>query len=86
MAKIWALFGDENNYDQPANPLVAWWLVKPPLETVAMAMGLKFPGVQDQDTIDIVNVWSGKSHERLINNTHYRLEEISEGILSKQGD
>lgn len=80
METIWCLFSVENNYDQPQNNLVAWWKNKPQLETLAEALGRKFPGADDDETIFIVNIWSQKTTKDS-HGTIWRFEIKNEGII-----
>ena len=77
--KIWALFSVKNEYDQPDNNLVGWWISKPSIECLASAIGISFPAELDQDTVAVVKIWSGE--DLRIGNAHYRLHEIEEGAL-----
>ena len=76
----WFLFSVDNNYDQPPNNLVAWWKERPSLEIVAKALNRKFPCDTDEETLAIVNIWSGKTAD-LDQGTTYRLGEQVEGVI-----
>lgn len=78
--KIYALFSIDNQYDQPDNNLVAWWHEKPSLETLANALGGKFPSNSDEMTLKIVKVWGMEVQQR-IGDTDYRLEHITPGKM-----
>lgn len=77
--QIWFLFSQVNDYNQPANVLVAWWQEKPSIETVAAALNCVFPADDDETTLAIVKIWSGE--ECRINNTDYTLRIVSGGVV-----
>ncbi len=77
---IWCLFSVENNYDQPANNLVAWWPTKPNCEVLAETLGDNHCTISKDYHIMI-----GKLYRtgRCINwsHTEYRLEEKQPGKI-----
>jgi hypothetical protein len=76
--KIWCLFSVDNNYDQPENNLVCWWQEKPSLETLFIILGIKM-GENDEHTVQVVQVWTGKDIQAGFEQIRYRLEQVEEG-------
>lgn len=77
---IWCLFGVENNYDQPLFNLVAWWPLKPQIETLTEVItGRDLASIPDEHKVAIVQIYSGS--ESRIENIDYRLEAHGPGIL-----
>jgi hypothetical protein len=76
--KIWCLFSVDNNYDQPEHNLVCWWQEKPTLECLFETLGHKL-GEDDEVTVNVVNIWTGKDVQIYKSGTSYRLEEVEEG-------
>ncbi|AIK68218.1 hypothetical protein P10VF_005 [Rhizobium phage vB_RleM_P10VF] len=74
---IWVLFSIDNNYDQPGHNLVGWWMTRPTLETIAKAVGVKFPSDRDEETVAVVKIWNGEVID--LSDTEYRLRKIEEG-------
>ncbi|QIG73999.1 hypothetical protein PP935_gp224 [Rhizobium phage RHph_N34] len=85
---IYTLFSVDNDFNQPGHNLIGWWMNKPSLETIAKALGLQFPSVNDEETVAVVKIWSGQTEIR-IRETDYRLCQIPEGtkldIVEKTG-
>lgn len=81
--KIWALFSVDNMYDQSDHNLVAWQFEKPTIETIAKWLGVSVPSQKDEETLAIVNIWSGKQANigYGISFTTYSLKHISEGLV-----
>jgi hypothetical protein len=79
--KIWALFSIDNEYDQPRNNLIAWWIEKPDPKTLMDLDEFK-QMFERKDKFDRVsffqNLCMGKEVEDLFY-TEYRLKEIKEG-------
>lgn len=76
---IWCLFSVDENYDQPDHNLTAWWQTRPSIEKLATFLTVRL-GADDQQTINLVKIWSGETHSLgILNNTAYRLEEVPEG-------
>lgn len=73
---IYCLFSIENDYNQPNNNLVSFWLTKPSLENLAKSLNFTFPTKDDEITIKLVHLWQGK--EIRLNNKDYRIQEIKE--------
>ena len=78
--KIWCLFSIDNNYDQPDHNLCAWWSGKPSFQMLAKELNLVFPGVSDEQTLLIVNLWQGMRVEHC--QVQFRLREIGEGTVA----
>lgn len=74
---IWCLFSVENDYDQPDNNLVRFWLEKPSIETLAKFLGRPMETIKDEELIKVVSVWQGTGAR--FGNTDYRLQEVTEG-------
>lgn len=74
--KIWCMFSQKNDYDQPDRELVGWWREKPNFETVLKAMNGRMD--QEQSILAAANVVQGGVGEWW--NVFYRLEEVSEGL------
>lgn len=82
MKNIWALFSVDNNYDQPENNLVAWWLEKPSFDELAKALGWGcFPCETDEGTLYVVNLWQGADKQVRPGDTRYRLVLLGEGVV-----
>lgn len=82
MKQIWALFSVDNNYDQPDNNLVAWWAEKPSFDTLAKAIGLEaFPCGTNEESLYVINLWQGVAENFKRDDTLYRFELVSEGLL-----
>jgi hypothetical protein len=81
--KIWALFSVDNNYDQPANNLVAWWVTKPSLDVLAVTItGKRMEFLDDASIIGIVRIFGGEDKTiSTTDGTSYRLEAIAEGKI-----
>ena len=75
---IWCLFGVENNYDQPDHNLVMWWREKPSIEKFANAIGVQL-GEDNEETVNLVAIWTGKPCQIRLGQTYYSLEEVQEG-------
>lgn len=63
-------------YDQPENSLVAYWTEKPTLEQVAKMIGTTFPGRDDDETLRIVNIWSGQCIRMPADDTDYWIQQV----------
>lgn len=79
-AKIICLFCVANNYDQPQNNLVAFWIDKPSIEAVASALGYAFPASDDATTLAVVKLWGGET-VTLPNGDDVRLQEVIDGEI-----
>lgn len=77
--KIWCLFSVENNYDQPANNLDAWWWNKPSIERLAAYLNCPLDQATDIQVVAIVDIWRGEGSEFGVGGTRFRLEEVPEG-------
>ena len=76
LMKIWCLFSVDNDYNQPPNNLVAWWMQKPTREQLAEAIEIG----PDQWTEELDSILDMQGNER-IGQTDYRLEQVPEGII-----
>jgi len=52
-----------------------FWHSKPSLDQVANAISRNFPGRTDEETLAIVNIWSG--HVVRLGDIDYRIEQIA---------
>lgn len=75
--KIWALFSIKNNYDQPENNLVAWWVNKPSFEVLANAIGVEVDHEIGNEKVGRIL----KGQQSCIFETYYRLDHIKEGLI-----
>lgn len=75
--KIWCLLSVANNYDQPANNLIGWWVEKPTRQMIREFFGLELRYKNQREFAD--GVIAGR--EMRWYETDYRLEELSEGVL-----
>lgn len=71
--KIWCLFSIANNYDQPDNNLVVWWVNKPNFKTLTLALGRI--DTADKDIGQIL-----RGNEMSLDGYLYRLKEVEEGL------
>jgi len=74
METIWCLFSIANEYDQPANNLVAWFKEKPSIELTAKCVGVNLS--DDETIVSIAKIWQGK--EARVGQTDYRLQKVKE--------
>ena len=82
--KIWCLFSIANEYDQPNNNLISWWLEKPNIKELARVLHIKFD-------LSKGNSFLGKllKEQRIKDNscyTEYRLEQVEEGQILEEYD
>lgn len=79
LTSIWCLFSVDNNYDQPANNLVAFWPERPSIEALAKFLGYNLAQANDDTVVALVDVWKGKGASVAPSDTEFRLEEVQAG-------
>lgn len=70
--KIWCLFSVDNEYDQPANNLVCWWMIKPSMSRLIEVLGT-------HDDISLNQLLVGKVIRLL--DVDYRLELVENNVI-----
>lgn len=76
--KIWCLFSQVNDYNQPGHNLVAWWVEKPTLGVLFQTMdllGYSYGNSQEAPA----KILKGEVVRLQRDDTDYWLEEIEEG-------
>jgi hypothetical protein len=81
---IYCLFSVYNDYNQPANNLVAWFPIKPKLEVIAKTLDIDLSIASDEQVITVANLFQGK--EVYYNSTNYRIQEVVEGSVLPESE
>ena len=74
---IWILTYEASVYDAYGGAYICWWPEKPTIETVAFAIGKKFPAEDDAITLNLVRLWAGEAVS--LNEGEYLLAQYEAG-------